>query len=163
MLGGLLGWFSATLGCPPSSLLPHSCPSPGPHWALWWLLWDSFKATADLPPRQGKNRCFHQGHLRSLNFLPLEFLPALALQSTNFRVEPGRGAPWRSPAAVKATLFLEVTLCVPPPGPGPALLTSRRLSLLFRLVSVWSLICLPLALSDVRHHLSLTGPASQAR
>lgn len=158
MLGGLLGWFSATLGCPPSSLLPHSCPIPGPHWALWWLLWDSFKATADLPPRQGKNRCFHQGHLRNLNFLPLEFLPALALQSTNLRVEPGLGAPWRSPAAVEV-----VTLCVAPPGPGPTLLTSRHLSLLIGLLPVWPLSRRPLALSDERHRLSLTGPASLAR
>lgn len=67
------------LGLPPCPLLPHGCPSPGPHWPLWWLLWDSLKATADLSPsRQSKNRCFHRGHLRSLNFLPLEPMPVVA-------------------------------------------------------------------------------------
>lgn len=74
-LGGPL--LPGAAACPP--LLPHGCPSSGPHWPLWWLLWDSLKATADLPPaRRGKNRCFHRGHLRSLNFLPLEPLPVLA-------------------------------------------------------------------------------------
>lgn len=73
-LGGLL-----LPGAAPCPMLPRGCPGPGPHWPLWWLLWYSLKATADLPPaRQGKNRCFHHGHLRSLNFLPLEPLPVLA-------------------------------------------------------------------------------------
>lgn len=30
-----------------------------------------------LPTRLGKNRCFHHGHLRNLNFLLLEPLPVL--------------------------------------------------------------------------------------
>lgn len=46
--GGLPGWPLAAMGCP--TPFAHDCPSPGPHWPLWWLLWDSLKATADLRP-----------------------------------------------------------------------------------------------------------------
>lgn len=49
-----IAWWAAwmVLSCPglPLSPWPHGCPGPGPPWPLWWLLWDSLKTTADLPP-----------------------------------------------------------------------------------------------------------------
>lgn len=167
LLGGLPGWFSVALGCrwPPGPMAVPAQALPGPCGGCSGTR--SKPPLTCLPTRQGKNRCFHHGRLRSLNFLPLELLPVLAQWSTNHRAGPGDGAPRRSLATtVNAALFPEVTLCVPPPGPGPALLTCRPLPILFGFVPVW-----PLAACPPPHPRSgidphplphLTGPAARA-
>lgn len=162
LLGGLPAWFSAALGCPPPPYSLTADPAqaltgPGGGFGT-----HSKPPLTCLPTRQGKNRCFHHGHLCSLNFLPLELLPALVQWSTNRRAEPGRGPHGGAWLLVNAPLFPEETLCVPPLGLGPALLTSRPLPLVFGFVPVWPLSCLPFTLMDERHSPSLAGPAPWA-
>lgn len=127
MLGGRLpGWPSATWGCPAPlwlSRLAEVLAGPG----------GGRSGTCSKPPltclptRQGKNSCFHRGHLRSINFLPLEPLPALGSVSGARITGPSlaSGPCVGARLLMNALLFGGVTLGVPPPGLGPVLLTPR--------------------------------------
>lgn len=63
------------------------------------------------------------------------------------------GPCWEAQLFLNAPLFLEVTLCTPPLGRGPALLTSRSLPIPFGFVPFQPLSSLPSA--SMRSHGTL--------